>query len=90
MQDPTRDMRTEAASADFYESPWGQHPRLQLLTVEELLSGTRIDMPPPGASITFKRADKAEAPTPENEELFSGESRVDPAAEPSDQPGDPE
>ena len=90
MQDPTRDMRTEAASADFYKSPWGQHPRLQLLTVEELLSGTRIDMPPPGASITFKRADKAEAPTPENEELFSGESRVDPAAEPSDQPGDPE
>jgi hypothetical protein len=38
-------MRKEAASAGFYETPWGKHPRLQILTVGELLSGKRIDMP---------------------------------------------
>ena len=33
---PTKPMRTEAASAGFYASPWGQHPRVQILTVGEL------------------------------------------------------
>ncbi|CAN5882518.1 site-specific DNA-methyltransferase [soil metagenome] len=36
MQEPTHPMRSEAASAGFYTSPWGSHPRLQLLTVGEL------------------------------------------------------
>jgi len=30
MAKPTRDMRKEAASAGFYKSAWGKHPRLQL------------------------------------------------------------
>ncbi len=36
-------MRSDAASAGFYDSPWGRHPRLQFLTVEELLDGKGID-----------------------------------------------
>ena len=54
---PTRDMRTEAADSGFYESPWGKHPRIQILTVEELLSGKQLNMPPiqPGGT-TFKKA----------------------------------
>ena len=48
----TQPMRTEAASAGFYSSPWGQHPKIQLLTVAELLSGKRIDMPAGGAHMT--------------------------------------
>ena len=40
MQEPTQPMRTEAAGSGFYDSPWAtRHPRLQLLTVEELLGG---------------------------------------------------
>ncbi len=39
-------MRTEAASAAFYESHWEKHTRLQLLTIAELLSGKQVDMPP--------------------------------------------
>lgn len=39
-------MRTEAASAGFYDSPWGKHPKVQILTIEDLLSGKQIDMPP--------------------------------------------
>ena len=33
LKPPTSPMRREAASAGFYESPWGKHPRIQLLTM---------------------------------------------------------
>ena len=60
MQEPTAPMRTEAAAAGFYDSPWGGHPRLQILTVGELLDGKRIDYPAvEGANRTFKRAPRA-------------------------------
>jgi DNA modification methylase len=68
MQDPTQPMRAEAASAGFYKSPgWQtQHPRLQILTVEELLEGKTIDMPAVGQQrATFKRAPKAKEDGPE-------------------------
>src|ERR1041384_3333782 len=54
---PTRPMRQEAASAGFYTSPWGTHPRIQLLTVGELLSGKTIDYPrTAGVNVTMKAA----------------------------------
>ena len=57
---PTKAMRTEAASAGFYASPWGQHPRVQILTVGELLAGKKLDAPPPRqTSRTYKRAPRA-------------------------------
>ena len=61
MQEPTRPMRTEAASAGFYNSPWGtRHPKLQILTVAELLDRKRIDMPPiRQVDRTFKKAPRA-------------------------------
>lgn len=49
-------MREEAASAGFYTSPWGTHARLQLVTVEDLLTGKMIDRPPIQMSTTFKKA----------------------------------
>lgn len=55
--EPTKKMRAEAAAAGFYESPWGKHPKMQLLTIEELLKGGRIDYPPSKqVDRTFKRA----------------------------------
>jgi adenine specific DNA methylase Mod len=59
LDEPTKAMRTEAASAGFYTSPWGKHPRLQILGVEDLLTGKTIDRPPAQASATFKRAPRA-------------------------------
>ena len=59
LEEPTGPMRKEAASAGFYTSPWGKHARLQLLTVEELLTGKSIDRPPAQTSTTFKKAPKA-------------------------------
>ena len=61
-QEPTQPMREEAASAGFYSSPgWGtKHPRIQLVTVGELLEGRPLDYPHV-TSATFKKAPKAEA-----------------------------
>ena len=59
LQEPTRPMRTEAASAGFYDSPWGtKHPKMQLITVGELLEGKKIDAPPSRDLRTFKAAPK--------------------------------
>ena len=72
MQAPTRPMREEAASAGFYTSPWGKHPRLQLLTVDDLLSGKGIACPPlRHTSQTFKRAPRAQTEA-EATSLFDG------------------
>lgn len=57
---PTKPMRAEAASAGFYESPWGTHPRIQLLTVAELLEGKGIDYPrTAGVNKTLKAAPRS-------------------------------
>jgi len=75
-REPTRPMRTEAAAAGFYRSgsegvgSWGQHPRVQLLTVAELLQGKRIDMPPLSGNLTFRRAPRAERKRPTTKPLF--------------------
>lgn len=58
--EPTAAMRKAAASAGVYESPWGRHLRVQLLTVAELLDGRRIDYPHTvGINRTHKPAPRA-------------------------------
>jgi DNA modification methylase len=59
MEEPSQPMRAEAADAGFYHSPgWNKDfPRIQLLTIAELLDGRKIDRPP--HSVTFKAAPKA-------------------------------
>jgi hypothetical protein len=60
LQKPTGPMRKEASGAGFYKSAWGDHPRLQLLTIKELLGGKRIDAPILHQSnVTFKKAPPA-------------------------------
>ena len=48
LEKPTRDMRTEAASAGFYHSEIWQrdYPRMQIRTIAELLEGQAFDIPP--------------------------------------------
>mgnify|MGYP001068512419 CR=1 FL=1 len=62
MQEPTHPMKAEAASGGFYESPgWGErYPKLQILTIEDLLDGKGIEMPPIGqVNVTFKKAPRS-------------------------------
>lgn len=60
LEQPTKPMKTEASGAGFYKTPYGNHPRLQILTIEQLLTGARIDYPPQHARMdaTFKKAPK--------------------------------
>lgn len=46
LESPTKPMLQEAFAAAFYVSACGRHPRLQILTIPELLAGKRIDYPP--------------------------------------------
>lgn len=72
MQEPTAPMRTEAATAGFYESVlWGKkYPKVQLLTVADLLDGKKVDMPPiRQVDATFKKAQKVTKQQNEQPEL---------------------
>ncbi len=56
---PTKAMETEAADAGFYASPMGgKHPRIRIVTIEELLAGNGINYPTRSqrADLTFKKA----------------------------------
>ncbi|NUO16041.1 MAG: restriction endonuclease, partial [Planctomycetaceae bacterium] len=62
LEDFSQPMKAEAASAGFYKSlGYNQsYPRLQLITVQDLLDGKRIEMPlEKHTNVTFKQAAKA-------------------------------
>ena len=74
LETATKDMKTEATTAGFYHSlGWhSDYPRLQILTIEELLSGAEVKMPP--SSQTFKQASKVQQEVKEKQEtLFGGD-----------------
>ena len=58
LEPSTREMDKEAASTDFYTSDLWQksYPRIQILTIEQLLNGEEVKMPP--AYGTFQKAEK--------------------------------
>jgi site-specific DNA-methyltransferase (adenine-specific) len=61
LEPPTRPMVEEAVSAGYYHSPiWNRdYPKIQIITVEELFSGKKVDMPlQHQTSITFNKAQK--------------------------------
>jgi len=71
LESPTKEMLAEAVSVGFYHSPgWERdYPRLQILTIEDLLHGAEVKMPP--ATITFKQAEKVQVAEPEQPLLLS-------------------
>ncbi len=73
LQKPTGPMKKEAASLDFYTPehyPEMQFPRLQILTIEELLAGKQVEYPRVAPSETFKKADrKRKGPAPEDQQM---------------------
>lgn len=75
LEDFSKPMQSEAASVGFYDSPWGgKHPRLQLLTIQDLFDGKKIDMPPV-SNLTFKKAPKAKPKKSKGKRLpFSGDA----------------
>jgi site-specific DNA-methyltransferase (adenine-specific) len=60
LEPPSKDMTTEAVSAGFYHSPgWNKdYPRIQILTIDELLHNAEVKMPPQFG--TFKQAQRVQ------------------------------
>jgi DNA modification methylase len=57
---PTRPMMKEAAEAGFYKSPDGSsYPRMQVLTVEQLLQGQTVQYPLYRRDATFRQAPRS-------------------------------
>jgi len=76
MEEPTKPMQTEAVTAGFFESKtWGKkYPKVQLLTIAELLAGKKIEMPPiKQVEATFKKAEKFKEEKGEQLELRDNE-----------------
>ncbi|MFW6113080.1 MAG: restriction endonuclease, partial [Thermodesulfobacteriota bacterium] len=72
LKEPTKPMWAEAAAAGFYEPeslPGKKYPKLQLLTITDLLAGKKLEYPDlgPGSAATFKKAPrKRKGPSPED------------------------
>ena len=61
LEPPTGPMQSEAASSGFYTPehfPDAQYPRVQILTIEELLNGGRAEYPRVAPEATFRRAQR--------------------------------
>jgi site-specific DNA-methyltransferase (adenine-specific) len=58
LAEPTAPMKSEAATAGFYESPHhGKVPKIQILTIEELFAGKKPQIPFIDSTV-FKKAPK--------------------------------
>ena len=73
LQPPSRSMEAEAASAGLYTPehfPDSHYPRIQILTIEELLSGSRrAEYPRIAPEATFRRAARRRRSTGEQSKL---------------------
>lgn len=69
LEPPTSDMNREALSAGYYTSELWQkdYPKIQILTIEQLLGGEQVQMPP--AHGTFKKAERVKKREGEQAEL---------------------
>lgn len=64
LAEPTKEMRREAAAAGFFDTGFGTHPRVQIMTIRELLAGMKPDLPPLGRNEGFRRAPRERGPQP--------------------------
>ena len=61
LEPPTGPMKVEAVDTGYYHSPIydSDYPKIQILTIEELLQGKTVDMPPQTqTNVTFAKAQK--------------------------------
>ncbi len=69
-KEPTKPMQREAAEAGFYTSPDGRkYPRLQLLSIKDILDGSKTVVYPALMDATFKKAPRFRPAAAENLDL---------------------
>ncbi len=72
LEEPTRPMREEAAAAGLYEPdhfPGLRFPKLQVLTIKELLEGNEVQYPRLAPTATFRRAARRRTDAPQKQLL---------------------
>lgn len=62
LREPTGPMVKEAASAGFFDSPFGRFQRIQVISVAKLLDGRLPKLPPQERGGGYKRAEREEMP----------------------------
>lgn len=70
LEEPTKPMKEEATTAGFYEAehfPGTYYPKIQILTIQELLDGKKVDYPRHAPVATFKRAQRVQKSVRENQ-----------------------
>ena len=72
LEEPTKPMMTEAATAGFYEAKElrKKYPRIQILTIADLLSGVEPKYPRIGGRLAFKKAERKTKKTHEMDSLL--------------------
>ncbi len=74
LKEPTKPMKEAAAAAGVYTPkmlPGKTYPKIQILTIEEILAGKQIDYPRVAPEVTFKKAErKKKGEEPEQGQLF--------------------
>jgi hypothetical protein len=72
-EEPTKPMIREAAEAGFYTAPDKSiYPKMQILTIQQILDGAQPDYPRFALSVTYKKAPKARVSTRQSDlSLFS-------------------
>ncbi len=73
LQEPTKPMREAAAAAGFYEPelfPGKLYPKIQILTVEEVLNGKQLEYPRVAPEVTFKKAERKRKGKQEQQQLL--------------------
>jgi site-specific DNA-methyltransferase (adenine-specific) len=55
LAEPTAPMKKEAVTAGFYKTEYGEYPKIQILTIEQLFAGDRPNMPWIDSTV-FKKA----------------------------------
>jgi hypothetical protein len=78
MEPPTKPMLKEAAEAGLYQTPGltDKYPRLQILSIAELLGGQKLQYPRFALDLTFKKAPKAKQAAAE-QQITLAESETD-------------
>lgn len=61
LHEPSRQMVSEAAAAGFLETEWGKVPKIQILTIADLMNGARALVPGTIDSSVYKKAAKEDA-----------------------------
>ena len=74
LEEPSRDMNLEASTAGLYHSDlWNRdYPKIQILSIRELLDGRHPELPP-SRQATFQKAQRHRGAVGEQEQLFDRE-----------------